>query len=155
MIDSGEPYETIDFFPWGSDERQFCSPGFNLPIGSLMRTPYGQFPEYHTSADNLDFVQPNALQNSLKKYLDVINILENNHTYLNTNPKCEPQLGKRGLYNTIGGLKSNINKSAIFWILNLSDGKHSLLDIATQSKLPFNEVLKAAKVLYQKELLCR
>ena len=98
------PFEIMDFSPYGYDERQYCSPGFNLAVGSLTRTPHGRFPQYHTSADNLDFVQPEALAGSLQVYLSVLRILENNCRYVNLNPKCEPQLGKRGLYRTLGGL---------------------------------------------------
>ena len=98
---SGSPYEIIDFSPYGYDERQFCSPGFNLPMGSLTRTPWGRYPEYHTSADNLSLVQPQYLADSFKTYLCVLDILENNNHYLNQNPRCEPQLGNRGLYRTM------------------------------------------------------
>ena len=99
---SGHPYVSEDFFPYGYDERQYCSPGFNLPVGCLMRTPHGSFPEYHTSADNLDFVRPENLATSLDAYRQVIEVLEGNGSYLNLNPKCEPQLGRRGLYGAVG-----------------------------------------------------
>lgn len=154
LTDSGKPYEIIDFFPSGSDERQFCSPGFNLSIGSLMRTPYGRFPEYHSSADNLDFVRPEYLADSFEKYIKVIFILENNITYLNLNPKCEPQLGRRGLYKMIGGQKSSdINELAMFWVLNLSDGTNSLLDISIRSGMSFKQIKDAADALLVKDLL--
>ncbi len=100
---SGAPFGVEDFVPFGYDERQYCSPGFDLPVGSLTRTPWGRYPEYHTSADNLAFVQPEALAGSLRTYLAVMDVLEGNRRYLNQNPKCEPQLGRRGLYRTIGG----------------------------------------------------
>ena len=100
----GKAYEILDFSPYGYDERQYCSPGFNLPVGSLTRTPHGQFPEYHTSADDLDFVDSEALASSFTLYLSVLQILENNARYINLNPKCEPQLGRRGLYRAMGGL---------------------------------------------------
>jgi len=154
LQESQEPYQIIDFFPSGSDERQFCSPGFNLPVGSLMRTRYGKFPEYHTSADNLKFISPLHLTNTLQKYFQTIQLLENNHTYLNLNPKCEPQLGKRGLYRTLGSQKSGaLNEQALFWVLNFSDGKHSLLDIARHSQLTFQQIKHAADTLLQKNLL--
>ena len=144
----------MDFWPSGSDERQFCSPGFNLPVGSLMRTVYGEFLEYHTSADNLQFVQKESLIDSFLKYLKVIFILENNHSYINLNPKCEPHLGKRGLYNHIGGQKANDQlKQSILWVLNLSDGKHSLLDISNKSELQFDLIHNAAEILLQNNLL--
>ena len=155
LADIGSPHRVIDFSP-GSDERQFCSPGFNLPVGSLMRTPYSQYPEYHTSADNLDFVNQNSLADSLMKYLGIIYFLENNRTYVNLVPKCEPRLGKRGLYRAIGGQTETdgyLNELTLLWVLNLSDGKHSLLDIATRSKMNFKRVIWAAKALNEAGLL--
>ena len=150
---SGEDYEVLDFSPYGYDERQFCSSAFNLPVGNLMRTPHGRFPEYHTSADNLDFVHPLYLANSFAKCLSVLSVLENNLTYLNQNPKCEPQLGKRGLYRTIGGPEGGVDELAMLWVLNLSDGSHSLLDIATRSGCSFDAIKIAADVLREHSLL--
>ncbi len=154
LKDSSQEYKIIDFSPYGYDERQFCSPGFNLPVGSLTRSQFGTFPEYHTSADNLDFVQTSALVNSFETYLNVIDILENNHTYLNTNPKCEPQLGKRGLYSTFGGKQATPDdRMALLWVLNLSDGEHTLFDIAERSKLNFSVIKNAASILADSGLL--
>jgi aminopeptidase-like protein len=155
LTDSKQPFVLMDFTPaYGSDERQFCSPGFNLPVGSLMRTPPSEFPEYHTSADNLGFIKPEWLADSFEKYLKVIFTLENNETYLNLNPKCEPQLGKRGLYEILGAQKSGYEKEiALLWVLNLSDGTNSLLDIAVRSGLKFEDVKKAADALLEKDLL--
>jgi aminopeptidase-like protein len=151
---SGQDYEIVDFSPYGYDERQYCSPGFNLSVGSLTRTPHGRYPEYHTSADNLDLVQPAYLADSLAKYLAVVNVLENNQKYLNTNPKCEPQLGKRGLYGALGGQKeAKINELAMLWVLNLADGRHSLLDIAERSALSFDTIQTAAAALLKHNLL--
>lgn len=155
LKESGTPYKVVDFFPSGSDERQFCSPGFNLHVGSLMRTMYGHFPEYHTSADNIDFVSPLHLGDSLKKYLEVIYILENNQFYLNLSPKGEPQLGRRGLYSQIGAKKEGDTHeiTALLWVLNLSDGANSLLDIAIRSGLRFKQIKHAADILHNKNLL--
>jgi aminopeptidase-like protein len=151
---SGGPHEIEDFSPYGYDERQFCSPGFNLPIGCLTRTPYGRYPEYHTSADDLSLVEPGYLADSLMTYLSVLNVLENNRRYLNRNPKCEPQLGKRGLYRTMGGnVDSEQAEMAMLWVLNLSDGSHSLLDVAERSKLAFPAVRAAAAALEKAGLL--
>jgi aminopeptidase-like protein len=151
---SSQDYEILDFIPYGYDERQYCSPGFNLPVGCLMRTPHGQFPEYHTSADNLDFVQPEYLANSFCKYLAVVNILENNKKYLNQNPKCEPQLGKRGLYRAIAGQENaKQNEMAMLWVLSLSDGSHSLLDIAERANIEFDRINNAAAALLKHGLL--
>jgi aminopeptidase-like protein len=154
LIDSGAQHEIIDFFPSGSDERQFCSPGFDLPVGSLMRTMYGRFPEYHTSADNLDFVAPEYLADSLEKYIKVIYILENNVTYMNRNPKCEPQLGRRGLYRMVGSQKTGgVDAFTMFWILNLSDGTNSLLAISIRSGMSFEQIKDAADALFNRDLL--
>jgi aminopeptidase-like protein len=154
LRDAGAPHQVLDYYPTGSDERQYGSPGFNLPVGSLMRTPYGRFPEYHTSADNLEFVRAEALQESLARYLDVIEVLEYDKAYENTNPKCEPQLGRRGLYATVGGPKSQADlQSAMLWVLNQSDKSNSLLDIAIRSGLSFSMIRQAAQRLLSHGLL--
>jgi len=151
---SNQSYEINEFSPYGYDERQFCSPGFNLPVGSLTRTPFECYPEYHTSADNLDLVQPVNLAESLVMYLDVIQVLENNRKYLNLFPKCEPQLGKRGLYDTYGGAKlTETEKMALLWVLNLSDSAHSLLDIAERSGITLKHLHRAARALKSSDLL--
>lgn len=151
---SGKDYEIIDFFPYGYDERQYCSPGFNLAVGCFMRSPHGSFPEYHTSADNLDFVQPQYLEDSYNQCLTALQILENNRTYINLKPKCEPRLGKRGLYRAIGGQSEEaLNELAILWVLNLADGEHTLLDMAKRSKMAFDAIYKAAQALLATDLL--
>ena len=153
---SGKEFNVIEFFPFGYDERQYCSPGFNLPVGCLMRTPHGEFPEYHTSADNLEFVKPVCLGESLEMYLNIFSVLENNETYVSTNQKCEPQLGKRGLYQHIGGHPNSMTfQFALLWVLNMSDGSHSLLDIAEKSGLTFNIISDAANLLSAKGLLLK
>lgn len=153
---SGQEYEIEEFFPYGYDERQYCSPGFNLAVGCLMRSPHGTFPEYHTSADNLEFITPDALVDSFRKALGILEILEHNQTFLNLNPKGEPRLGKRDLYKTHGGeawSQTPLNQMALLWVLNLSDGDHSLLDIASRANLPFREIQAAAAALQQVNLL--
>ncbi len=144
------------FSPYGYDERQYCSPGFDLAVGSLTRTPYGRYPEYHTSADNLDLIHPGSLADSLRAYLEIFAVLERNATFRNTNPKCEPQLGRRGLYSAAGGLRdSKAAELAMLWVLNQSDERHSLLDIAERSGLAFDSVATAAKLLEQHGLVER
>jgi aminopeptidase-like protein len=150
---SGQPYRIVDFSPYGYDERQYCSPGFNLPVGSLVRTPNGEYPEYHTSADNLDFVDPRSLADSLSLYLEVLDILENDSTFLNLRPRGEPQLGKRGLYPAVGGQGTGSELMARLWVLNLSDDDHSLLDIAERAQLPFDTIKDAAQLLLDGGLL--
>lgn len=154
LRNSGYTYELIDFFPFGYDERQYCSPGFNLPIGCLMRTPHGEYPEYHTSADNLDLVKPQYIQESFEIYLSIIQCLEANKVYINQQPKCEPQLGKRGLYNAIGGeYDSKTMQMVLLWVLNLSDGDHSLLDISEQSGFKFEIISYISDILISNGLL--
>ncbi|MEJ2227493.1 MAG: DUF4910 domain-containing protein [Alphaproteobacteria bacterium] len=144
----------IDFSPYGYDERQYCSPGFNLPVGLFQRSQFGTFPEYHTSADNLDFIHPAYLAASYRTICATIDIIENNQTYLNTAPKCEPQLGRRGLYDAIGGAPdAPAKRMAMLWTLNLSDGAHSLLDIAERAELPFAAIHSSARLLQDNGLL--
>ena len=151
---SGQPSDVIDFFPYGYDERQYCSPGFNLPVGCVMRARHGGFPEYHTSADNLDFVRPEALAESLSTILAVIDVLEQNRTYLNRKPKGEPQLGRYDLTKSAGNEKERrMDELALLWVLNLSDGEHSLLEIADRANLPFQTVKDAASSLLAVNLL--
>jgi aminopeptidase-like protein len=151
---SGQPHELLDFEPLGYDERQFCSPGFDLPIGVLMRTPNGRYPEYHSSADNLDFIEPRYLADSWTKCMRILHVLETDASYLNRNPNCEPQLGRRGLYHAYGDeeRKEELQK-AMLWVLNLSDGEHSLLDVAERSGLDFGLVRQAADRLLETRLL--
>ncbi|MEV0200513.1 DUF4910 domain-containing protein [Nonomuraea sp. NPDC050691] len=142
------PHTVLDFSPYGYDERQFCSPGFNLPFGGLTRTPYAGYPEYHTSADDPAFVTPQAMADTLDVLWRAVGVLEGERTYLNLSPYGEPQLGRRGLYGSLGG-RSDTKQAqmAMLWVLNLSDGDHSLLDIAERSALPFEAVEAAARAL--------
>jgi aminopeptidase-like protein len=151
---SGVSYAVRDFSPYGYDERQYSSPGFDLPVGCFMRTPHGEYPEYHSSADNLDFVKPASLGESYLVCLSAIEVLEHNRRYLNQNPKGEPQLGRRGLYRMVAGQQEKQAKELVLlWVLNLSDGRHSLLDIAGRAGVPFSEVQTAARMLLDCGLL--
>ncbi|MEH2212553.1 DUF4910 domain-containing protein [Nostoc sp.] len=154
LKNSKQDHKIIDFFPYGYDERQYCSPGFNLAVGCFMRSPHGSFPEYHTSADDLNFVQPQYLAESFFQCNSMLYILNNNEIYYNKNPKCEPQLGKRGIYRAVGANKdSGLNEMAILWVLNLSDGQHTLLDIAEKSGMSFDTIKSAADTLSTHDLL--
>jgi aminopeptidase-like protein len=150
---TGRPHRVVDFSPYGYDERQYCSPAFDLAVGALMRTPSGEYPEYHTSGDNLDFVRPEALADSLAAYLRVLDVLENDDAYVNLQPKGEPQLGNRGLYPSLGAQGAGAELMARLWVLNLSDGHHGLLDIAERAGMPFDAVREAARVLVDAGLL--
>lgn len=155
---SGETYTIIDFFPYGYDERQYCSPGFDLPVGCFMRAQHGQYPEYHSSADNLGFVKAESMTQSYGRCLEVLELLEGNRTYMNQNLKCEPQLGRRGLYRAVAGQQEKQwTELALFWVLNASDGHHTLLAIAERAGLPFRKIQSAADALLEVGLLkaCR
>ena len=151
---AGPGHQVIDFHPYGYDERQFCSPGFDLPVGRFSRAPHGRYPQYHTSADDLDLVRPQHLAEALTQLLAVLEVVEHNGWYRTTNPKCEPQLGRRGLYRAVGGdVDEAAVELALLWVLNQSDGRHSLLDVAERSGLPFAVVLRAADALRDHGLL--
>ncbi|MDB5561620.1 MAG: peptidase [Hyphomicrobiales bacterium] len=144
----------LDFSPYGYDERQFCSPGFNMPVGLFQRSAFATFPEYHTSADNLDFIRPEHLASSYRMISDALEIIEKDWTPLNLSPKGEPQLGRRGLYADTGGNKSTgQNAMALLWVLNLADGSNSLLAIAERSGIAFSDIARAAGRLREAGLL--
>ena len=139
--------------PLGGDERQYCSPGFNLPVGTFTRTPHGLFPEYHSSADNLDFVTGDALASAFRVALEIIDVVDTNATYRNASPRGEPQLGRRGLYQSVPD--GTNPEAALLWTLNLADGEHDLLAIAERSSLPYRAILAAAATLEEHGLLER
>jgi aminopeptidase-like protein len=153
----GRPGSMVDdFVPWGGDERQFCSPGFDLPVGALTRTPHGLFPEYHSSADDLDLITAESLGDSLAATLEILDVLEGDRMYVSRNPYGEPQLGRRGLYREVSSGAPREEESfqrAILWVLNLADGGHSLLDVAERADLPFGVVADAAAALLDADLL--
>jgi len=149
-----EKFNIEDFFPSGSDERQYCSPGFNLPVGSLMRTRYGKYNQYHTSGDNKDYISFESMEKSILKYLEMIELFENNFKYKNTMPYCEPQLGKRGLYPTLGSQKSSTAfVEAIMWILNLADGTNDLISISEKSKIPVKKLIPVIDKLIENGII--
>lgn len=136
--------QVVPFSVYGYDERQFCSPGFNLPVGRLSRTPYGEYPQYHTSDDNPAFVRPDRLEEAFATLLEIVEAVEAaDHQYRNTCPYGEPRLGKRGLFRPIGGSGLSRLEEARLWALNLSDGAHSVLDIVERSQLGFPTVTTA------------
>lgn len=147
LAQGGGDFEVRPFSPYGYDERQFCSPAFNLPVGCFMRTPHGEFPEYHTSADDLKLVRASSLKDSLTRALTVVDVIENDLTYLNQKPFCEPKLGKYGLYNGLGGRSATDYQMALLWLLNMSDGTNSVLDIAARSNLPWETMRQALRAL--------
>ena len=154
LAQSGLQHKVNPFIPYGYDERQYCSPGFDLPVGCFSRSTYGSYPQYHTSADNLDLVRPECLEQSLELLLKGISIVERDRKMLNLNPKCEPQLGRRGLYSLLGGHnEAQKLQLALLWVLNKSDGLNTLLEIADTSGLPFDLIFEASVALSQADLL--
>ncbi|MEZ5851791.1 MAG: DUF4910 domain-containing protein [Hyphomicrobiaceae bacterium] len=143
----------VEFSPYGYDERQYCSPGFDMPVGSLQRSQWGEFPQYHTSADNLDFIRPEHLAQSFRLVVSILDVLERDARYVNQAPYGEPQLGRRGLYGGAGDCPDF--RMALLWVLNQSDGRHALLDIAERAALPFALIADAADALAGTDLLRR
>ena len=148
------PHRIRSFVPYGYDERQYCSPGFDLPVGCLMRTPNGEYPEYHTSADNLSLLRPESLAHSLAILRRIVAVIEGDAVYRSRNTKGEPQLGRRGLYAAMGGQRAAAyDQMALLWVLNLADGRHSLLDMAERAEVPFATIRAAADELLAVDLL--
>jgi len=143
----------VDFDPWGWDERQFNSPGYDLGIGCLTRSRESEFPEYHSSADDLAVIAPERLEESLQATLAILDVVEHDRAFVNLSPKGEPQLGKRGLYRGLGGTEASSAQLAQLWVLNQSDGDATLLDIATRADLPFAEIRLEAERLRDGGLL--
>jgi aminopeptidase-like protein len=149
-----ESSRVIDFHPYGYDERHYCSPGFNLGVGRISRTPHGEYPEYHTSGDDLNFVSPHSLAESYKVIHEILDVAEREQIYVSLSPYGEPQLGKRGLYRQVAGqAKSESDELALLWVLAYADGEHSLLDIAEKAKAPFSWLAAAADRLEKKGLI--
>jgi aminopeptidase-like protein len=151
-----QPYDLVDFSPYGNDERQFCSPGFDLPVGAITRSNYDRSERHHTSADNMAGIQADSLADTLTFCLEIVRVLEADQTFVSLNPKGEPQLGRRGLYRGFGGRSDQDQmESALLWLMSFADGNHSLLDIAIRSQLPFEVVHQASLALERAELLAR
>lgn len=141
------------FEPYGYDERQFCSPGFDLPFGRLTRSPNGTYPQYHTSADDLDFVSADALAGAIQALARIVHAVDANRRYINLSPKGEPRLGKRGLYGNTRGAGPGAHEKGLLWLLNQSDGSQDLVAIAQRSGLPFGVLAQGAQALQTAGLL--
>jgi aminopeptidase-like protein len=155
LRDEGHVGRMMPFEPMGYDERQYCSPGFDLPVGCLMRSPDGTFAEYHTSADDLSFVRPEALADSLRVLQRIVMMIEEDGVWCRSFPDGEPQLGRRGLYPSIGGGEAGFELATLLWVLNLADGRHSLLDISERTGSRFEAVVAAVRRLAEAGLLER
>lgn len=154
LRDTG-PHSVTPFDPGnGSDERQYCSPGFNLPVASVMRTMYSRFPEYHTSLDDKSFISFEALADSVRAYQRIVAALEGNVRWWNTVQFGEPQLGRRGLYRGLS-TKKPLDVTPTMWLLNLADGEHDLLAIVQRSGERLEDLLESAVQLEAAGLLER
>ena len=136
----------------GSDERQYCSPGVDLPVASIMRTRYNSYPEYHTSLDDLSLVTPAGLEGGFEALRKTITLLEANHTYRATTP-CEPQLGKRGLYPTLSTRGAGYAVRAMTNLLAYSDGTRDLVDVADFIGISAEEAIETSQKLAAAGLL--
>ena len=152
LEDNGIRYKQYPFSERGSDERQFCSPGVDLPITSLMRTKYGEYREYHTSLDDLNFVSPEGLQGAFDVLLSCLIYFEQNVTPM-SDVLCEPQLSKRGLYPSLSTKQSAQKVRMMMNIISYSDGKLSLLDICEKHNYDFSESYKIVNQLAEKGVL--
>lgn len=152
------------FVPDGSDERQYSSPGFRIPVTTISKDKYYEYLYYHTSLDNLDFVKGEALEQSFRLYLSAIDIIEENRTLRSLNPHCEVQLGRRGLYPQSGGALNQLANTAgstaienevdvISWVMFLADGQHDLIAMAERSGCPFRHIAAVAAKLETHGLL--
>lgn len=146
-------FKTYSWKDRGSDERQYCSPGVDLPIASIMRSKYAEYAEYHTSLDNLEnVVTPKGLAGGLKALIHSLEILESNSLYRAV-VLCEPQLGKRGLYSNLSMRQTNLNDRLMIDILTWADGYHDLIDIADKCEVPAWTLLKPIERLVKEGLL--
>ncbi len=136
----------------GSDERQYCSPGVDLPVASMMRTKYGSYAEYHTSLDDLNLVTPAGLEGAFEAYTKTIELIEKNYTYRATTP-CEPQLGKRGLYPTLSTRGAGYSVRAMTNVLAYADGTRDLVDLAEKIGITADEAIEISDKLVAAGLL--
>ncbi|MDF2452225.1 MAG: hypothetical protein K0S26_1729 [Bacteroidota bacterium] len=151
---SGKKYSVLDFDPLGSDERQYCSPGFNLPVASLMRSKYHDYPEYHTSLDNKALISFEAMAETVQMYFSIVKAMEVNGYYKNTIQFCEPNMGKRGLYEDLSGaLTMPQQLSTRMRLINYMDGKTSLLEFCERYQLNIADLRNEIDLLIQKGVL--
>jgi len=152
LKDIGKEFIEYKWLDRGSDERQYCSPGVDLAVGSLMRTKYGEYPEYHTSLDNLDVISPDGLEGGLKMLQDAVKILESNNRW-EMKTKCEPQLGKRGLYPNTSTKTSGAEIRNQMNVISYLDGKYDLMQVAEKCEITYLEVLRLIDLLQKVNLV--
>jgi aminopeptidase-like protein len=145
-------YKHYSFLERGSDERQYCAPGIDLPVCSVMRSKYGTYPEYHTSLDNLNYISPQGLQLSYDIYIRIIDVIENNKIYI-FNVLGEPQLGKRGLYPNISSKDSGSSVRDMMNIITYLDGSNDLIDIILITGVNYPNLKSLTKILIKNNLI--
>jgi aminopeptidase-like protein len=151
---SSKKFNTIPFTIGGSDERQYCSPGFNLPVGSIMRTPYQTFDEYHTSKDNKDLMRFDLMMETINTIYNMVEAHELNKNYFGSIQHCEPNLGKRGLYDVKGASKVRGDElTNRLHLLNCADGLHSMLEIAELSNKSILDYKSEIELLTKNDLI--
>lgn len=156
LRNSSKEYSLIDFDPIGSDERQYCSPGFNLAIGSLMRSKYHEYEEYHTSLDNKSLISFEAIKESVEMYFQMIEAFELNHNYVNSVMFCEPNMGKRNLYEDLSGALVMPDKLATrMRLLNYMDGKNSLIGFCNKYNVNILDLRSEIELLLSKKVLLK
>jgi aminopeptidase-like protein len=148
-----KPVSIRDYDPVGSDERQYCSPGINWPVGSLLRSRHGEYAVYHTSKDDMTFVSEQGLAGSYAAYVRVLQVVEINCRPRRTNPYCEPQLGQYGLYSSMVTASVDESVRRLLHILAFADGEHDLIDIATGLDLPAWILLPSMEALVRAGLI--
>jgi aminopeptidase-like protein len=148
-------FKNYSWLERGSDERQYCSAGIDLPIASIFRTKYGEYPEYHTSLDNLEsVVTPKGLDGGYWAIRKAIEAIERNKKYITT-VLCEPQMGKRGLYPTLSTKKSKEKIKLIMDLLSFCDGKNSLIDIAEALNIAIWNLYDVIDTLEKNDLISK
>lgn len=151
---TNQEYKVLNYFPMGSDERQFCSPGFNLPVAVLSRSIYGSYSQYHTSLDDLNFVSVDEIVNAALKILELAFILENNYYPVSLFQYGEPNFSSRDLQSSLGAKRDrDLEVTSMKWILNLADGEHDLIDISELSGIDPITILNTTEKLVEKQLL--
>jgi len=146
------PYTQYSFLDRGSDERQYNAPGVDLPVVSFCRSKYGEYPEYHTSADDMSLISPEGFQGSYEVMTQVVQVIEHNERY-KINVLCEPQLGKRGLYPTISQKGSYDAVKAMTDLIAYADGKNDLIDISNTIKVEAAALITIVETLLEHNLL--
>lgn len=145
-------YRAYSFLKRGSDERQYCSPGVDLPVVSIMRSMYGTYPEYHTSLDNLDLISPAGLGGAFEVFKKCLLALEHNRFY-RLKVLCEPRLGKRGLYQTLGTKQFPEDTYNLSNFIAYCDGNHDLIDLAERIEIPIERCYPIVEQLLKHDLI--